>query len=99
MQRRRVHDILGKASVAQTDLIEEIYEAKKQVAKKLIKGEMGGDLEWAMLLHLERCAQPEDLSWVVEVLPMISLPCWCSRGGVVFRLNNPLRCCDAFAVG
>ena len=53
-------DILGKASVAQTDLIEEIYEAKKSKSlKKLIKGEMGGDLEWAMLLRLERCAQPQ----------------------------------------
>ena len=47
-------DILSKASVEQTDLIEQSYEA--QFGKSLkaeIKGEMGGDLEWAMLLRLE----------------------------------------------
>jgi hypothetical protein len=47
-------DILGKGSVAQIDLIEAEYE--KQFSKSLkatIKGEMGGDLESAMLLRLE----------------------------------------------
>ena len=47
-------EILSSASVEQTDLIEQSYEA--QFGKSLkaeIKGEMGGDLEWAMLLRLE----------------------------------------------
>ena len=46
--------ILGKSSVEQVDLIEKSYES--QFGKSLkaeIKGEMGGDLEWAMLLRLE----------------------------------------------
>ena len=47
-------EILGKASVEQTDLIEAAYEsAHGKSLKKLIEGEMGGDLEWAMTLRLE----------------------------------------------
>ena len=47
-------DILGKSSIAQTDLIEATYERRERKSlAKLIEGEMGGDLEWAMLLRLE----------------------------------------------
>lgn len=47
-------EILGKASSEQTDLIEAAYEADKgESLAKLIKGEMGGDLEMAMLLRLQ----------------------------------------------
>lgn len=47
-------DILGKSSIAQTDLIEATYQRRQgKSLAKLIEGEMGGDLEWAMLLRLE----------------------------------------------
>jgi hypothetical protein len=47
-------DILGKASEVQTDLIEAEYEKQSgKSLKKLIKDEMSGDLESAMLLRLE----------------------------------------------
>jgi len=47
-------DILGKNSVEQTDLVEDLYQKKEgKSLSKLIAGEMGGDLEWAMLLRLE----------------------------------------------
>jgi hypothetical protein len=47
-------DILGKSSIAQTDLIEATYQRREgKSLAKLIQGEMGGDLEWAMLLRLE----------------------------------------------
>ena len=47
-------DSLGTASIEQTDLIEDTYQKKEgKSLKKLIEGEMGGDLEWAMLLRCE----------------------------------------------
>ena len=47
-------DIIGKSSIAQIDLIEAGFmEAEGKSLSKLIEGEMGGDLEWAMLLRLE----------------------------------------------
>lgn len=47
-------DILGKSSIAQTDLIEQTYQRREgKSLAKLIEGEMGGPLEWAMLLRLE----------------------------------------------
>lgn len=47
-------DILGKSSVEQMDLIEETYQQREgKSLAKLIEGEMGGELEWAMLLRLE----------------------------------------------
>ena len=47
-------EILGKSSVAQIDLIEQAFEAANgKSLKATIKGEMGGDLEWAMLLRLQ----------------------------------------------
>lgn len=47
-------EILAKSSVAQIDLIQATYERthSKSLAA-LIKSEMSGDLEWAMLLNLE----------------------------------------------
>ena len=47
-------EILSKASVEQIDLIEASYEGQfGKSLKATIEGEMGGDLEFAMLLRLE----------------------------------------------
>ena len=47
-------EILGKASVQQMDLIEaKFQEQEGKSLANLIEGEMGGSLEWAMLLRLE----------------------------------------------
>ena len=47
-------EVLGNASIEQTDLIEAAYEQNySKSLKKMIEDEMGGDLEWAMTLRLE----------------------------------------------